>query len=193
MSSVNKVILVGHLGADPELRYTSSGQAVCKLSVATNRRWRDAEGNQQEQTDWHKVTAWGKQGEVCRDHLKKGRQVYVEGRLRNSSYNDKEGQRRFSTEVVSQSVVFLGSNDYRQGGTFPRDDQRQADDHRGGYRQESSAEMPTHDASTPNGPMGDGPMGNGPMGNGPMGNGASVAADAPRAVEEPVRGDDLPF
>jgi single-strand DNA-binding protein len=108
MSSVNKVIIVGRLGADPELRYTPSGRPVCRLSIATDRSYRDAEGTRQEQTDWHRVVAWGKQGEVCKSFLNKGRQVYVEGRLAHSSYTDKEGIKRHSTEVVSQSVVFLG-------------------------------------------------------------------------------------
>jgi single-strand DNA-binding protein len=108
MSSVNKVILVGHLGADPELRHTPQGRPVCNLSVATNFVFTDKDNVRQERVSWHRVVAWGKQGEVCKEHLSKGRQVYVEGRLECRSYNDKEGTRRFSTEIISDSVVFLG-------------------------------------------------------------------------------------
>ena len=113
MSSVNKVILVGHLGADPELRYVSSGRAVCRLRIATNRSYKDKDGNDQRQTDWHRVAAWGKQGQVCSEHLRKGRQVYVEGRLSHRSYEDKEGNKRYYTEVVSDSVTFLGGQQHQ--------------------------------------------------------------------------------
>jgi single-strand DNA-binding protein len=119
MSSVNKVIIVGRLGADPELRYTPSGRPVCRLSIATDRSYLDAQGTRQEQTDWHRVVAWGKQGEVCKNFLAKGRQVYIEGRLAHSNYTDKEGIKRHSTEVVSQSVVFLGRR--RDNGTDGRE------------------------------------------------------------------------
>jgi single-strand DNA-binding protein len=115
MGSVNKVILVGNLGADPELRYTGKGRAVCHLSLATNSSWKDAEGNRQEETSWHRVVAWGKQGELCKEYLRKGRKVYVEGRLQNRSYEDKSGSTRYATEVVSSSVVFL---DRRGEGSF---------------------------------------------------------------------------
>jgi single-strand DNA-binding protein len=108
MSTVNKVILVGHLGTDPELRYTTGGQALCRLSVATNRAYLDKSGERQEKVSWHRVVTWGKSAEACRDHLRKGRQVYIEGQLDNSSYTDKEGKKRYSTEIVSQRVVFLG-------------------------------------------------------------------------------------
>lgn len=117
MSSVNKVILVGHLGADPELRATGSGRAMCKFRIATNRVFKDGEGNKQEQVNWHRIVAWGKQAEVCSRFLRRGRQVYVEGRLDHSSYEDAEGKKRYSTEVVSNSVVFLGAKGERRGGT----------------------------------------------------------------------------
>jgi single-strand DNA-binding protein len=119
MSCVNKVILVGNLGADPELRYTQTGRALCKLSVATSRRFKDAEGNPQEQTDWHRVSAWGKQGELCKTYLRKGGKVYVEGRLHNDTYTDKQGQKRFSSEIVSEEVVFLGAKNAGQGAVLP--------------------------------------------------------------------------
>lgn len=117
MSSVNKVILVGHLGNNPELRYTPNGKPVCTLSLATNRSYLDKENNRHEQTNWHKVVAWGRQGEVCNEHLIKGQQIYVEGRIENRSYTDKEGIQRWKSEVVSNSVIFLGKKDC-SGGSF---------------------------------------------------------------------------
>jgi single-strand DNA-binding protein len=107
MGSVNKVILVGNLGTDPDIRYTTKGTPVCHLSLATNATWKDSQGQQQSRTSWHRVVAWGKQGELCKEYLRKGRQIYVEGRLHNSSY-EKNGETRWSTEVVSSSIVFLG-------------------------------------------------------------------------------------
>ena len=120
MATVNKVILVGHLGADPELRYTTGGQPVCKFRIATTRRWKDAQGQQQEDTCWHRIVSWGKQGELCQNYLRKGRQVYVEGRLSQSKYEDTQGIKRWSTEVVTNSVVFLGSRDGSSSMQAPR-------------------------------------------------------------------------
>ncbi len=108
MGSVNKVILVGNLGADPELKYTPSNRPVCNLSVATNEVWKDKGGNKQERTEWHRVNVWGEQAENCSKFLAKGRMVYVEGRLQTRSWDDKEGKKRYSTEVVADRVVFLG-------------------------------------------------------------------------------------
>jgi len=108
MGSVNKVILVGNLGADPELKYTPSNRPVCNLSVATNEVWKDKDGKKQEKTEWHRVNVWGEQAENCSKFLSKGRMVYVEGRLQTRSWDDKEGKKRYSTEVVAERVVFLG-------------------------------------------------------------------------------------
>jgi single-strand DNA-binding protein len=108
MGSVNKVILVGNLGADPELKYTPSNRPVCNLSVATNEVWKDKSGQKQERTEWHRVNVWGDQAENCSKFLAKGRMVYVEGRLQTRSWDDKEGKKRYSTEVVADRVVFLG-------------------------------------------------------------------------------------
>jgi len=108
MGSVNKVILVGNLGADPELKYTPSNRPVCNLSVATNEVWKDKSGQKQEKTEWHRVNVWGEQAENCSKFLAKGRSVYVEGRLQTRSWDDKEGKKRYSTEVVAERVVFLG-------------------------------------------------------------------------------------
>ena len=116
MASVNKVILIGNLGRDPELRYTKSGQAVANFSLATNERWTDMEGGQQERTEWHRIVAWGKTGELCAQYLAKGRTCYVEGRLQTREYEDKEGIKRYTTEIVAQNVTFLGGRGEGGGG-----------------------------------------------------------------------------
>jgi len=108
MASVNRVILVGNLGRDPELRYTKDGQGVANFTLATNERWRDKQGGTQERTEWHRIVVWGKQAENCAQYLQKGRSVYVEGRLQTRDWEDKEGNKRQSTEVVAQTVQFLG-------------------------------------------------------------------------------------
>ncbi len=107
--SVNKVILVGNLGRDPEVRATPSGQSVCNFSLATTERFTDRAGQQRDQTEWHNVVVWGKQADLCGQYLKKGRQVYVEGRLTTRQYEAKDGTgKRYRTEVVAQRVQFLG-------------------------------------------------------------------------------------
>lgn len=106
--SVNKVILVGHLGADPDMRYTAGGQGVCELRVATSESWKGKDGQKNERTEWHRVVVWGKSAEACAKYLAKGRQVFVEGRIQTRSYDDKEGQKRYITEVVATDVQFLG-------------------------------------------------------------------------------------
>jgi len=112
MAGVNKVIIVGNLGRDPELRHTQNGTAVCNLSVATTRAYTNRSTNERvEETEWHRVTAWGKQAEHCAKYLRKGRQVYVEGRLQTRSYDDKEGAKRYVTEVVADAVQFLGGGE----------------------------------------------------------------------------------
>ena len=105
---VNKVILVGNLGADPELRYTPSGQGVCELRIATSDSWTDKQGQRQERTEWHRVVVWGKRAEVCSKYLSKGRQVYVEGRIQTRTYDDKDGNKRYITEIIAADVQFLG-------------------------------------------------------------------------------------
>lgn len=108
MASVNKVIVIGNLGDDPEKRVTGSGQAVTTLRIATNERWTDKAGQKQERTEWHRVVVWGPQAENCAQYLAKGRQVYVEGRLQTRQWDDKEGVKRYTTEIVAQRVQFLG-------------------------------------------------------------------------------------
>ena len=109
MNSVNKVILVGHLAADPEVRYTQSGTAVAHLRMATNESWTGKDGKKEDRTEWHRVVAWGKLGEICGEYLTKGRQVFVEGKLKTNSWETKEGEKRYSTEITASNVVFLGS------------------------------------------------------------------------------------
>lgn len=110
MASVNKVILVGNLGADPDVRYTPGGQAVANFNIATNERWKNkTTGQPEERTEWHRVVTFGKLAELCRDYLSKGRPVYMEGRLQTRKWEDKEGQTRYTTEIVAQTVQFLGS------------------------------------------------------------------------------------
>ncbi len=112
MASVNKVILVGNLGADPEMRYLPSGEAVANLRVATTDQWKDKDGNKQELTEWHRVSFFGRQAEVCGQYLKKGSQIYVEGSIRTRKWQDKDGQDRYSTEVRGDRMQMLGG---RQG------------------------------------------------------------------------------
>ena len=107
MAGVNKAIILGHLGRDPELRYLQNGQPVCKLNIATSRRYTNKQNESVEETEWHRVSVWGKQAEHCNNFLTKGRQVYVEGRLRTSSY-DKDGQKHYTTEIVADTVQFIG-------------------------------------------------------------------------------------
>ncbi|RMD98260.1 MAG: single-stranded DNA-binding protein [Calditrichaeota bacterium] len=107
--TINKVILIGRLGSDPDLRYTPSGQAVATLSLATNFVWKDKDGNQQEKTDWHRVVLWRRQAEVAGEYLKKGSLVYVEGRLQTRSWEGKDGNTRYTTEVVANTLKFLDS------------------------------------------------------------------------------------
>jgi single-strand DNA-binding protein len=105
---VNKVILVGNLGADPDMRFTPSGQGVCELRVATSESWNDKNGQRQERVEWHRIVVWGKRAEVCSKYLAKGRQVYVEGRIQTRTYDDKDGNKRYITEVIANDVQFLG-------------------------------------------------------------------------------------
>ena len=108
MASVNKVILIGNLGRDPELKYTPGQNAVCNFTLATNEQWTDKSGAKQERTEWHRIVVWGKQAEICSQYLKKGRSVYIEGSLTTREWNDKEGNKRSTTEVRAQRVQMLG-------------------------------------------------------------------------------------
>jgi single-strand DNA-binding protein len=114
---VNKVILIGNLGQDPELRYTGSGTAVCNLRLATNESYKDANGDWIEKTEWHSIVAWSRLAEICNEYLKKGSQVYFEGSLQTRSYEDRDGNTRYSTEVKAREMMMLGGrNESFSGG-----------------------------------------------------------------------------
>jgi single-strand DNA-binding protein len=111
MAGINKVILIGNLGKDPELRYTPSGTAVASFSLATSEKWKDRDGNMQDKTEWHNIVVWGRQAEIAKEYLAKGRQVYIEGRIQTRSWDDKDGNKRYTTEIIAQRLNFLGSRD----------------------------------------------------------------------------------
>lgn len=121
MASVNKVILVGNLGSDPEVRFLPSGQPVGNFNIATTEKWSGKDGNPGERTEWHRIVVFGKLAELCKEYLKKGRSVYVEGRLQTREWQDKEGQKRKTTEIIAQTIQFLGSpgGASRSGGEPP--------------------------------------------------------------------------
>ncbi len=109
MRGVNKVILIGNLGKDPEIRYTTGGQAVANFTIATSDSYTNKDGEKQENTEWHRIVAWGRLAEICGEYLTKGRMVYIEGQLRTRSWEDKEGNTRWTTEVVARSMEMLSS------------------------------------------------------------------------------------
>jgi len=109
MRGVNKVILIGNLGADPEVRYTNTGTPVANFRIATNETWTTREGERTTRTEWHRVVAFGKLSEICSEYLNRGKQVYVEGRLQTRSWEDKDGNKRWVTEVVATNMVLLGA------------------------------------------------------------------------------------
>ncbi len=127
-SGVNKVILIGNLGRDPEVRYTPGGQAVANFTVATNENWTDKQGQKQERTEWHKIVVWGKLAELCGEYLSKGRQAYIEGRLQTREWTNKEGAKQYTTEVVANQVVFLSGGERGQGRGAGRQGGAPADD-----------------------------------------------------------------
>ncbi|MBI5561340.1 MAG: single-stranded DNA-binding protein [Deltaproteobacteria bacterium] len=116
---VNKVILIGHLGKDPEIRYTPSGMAVANFSMATTENWKDKEGGKQEKTEWHRIVAFGKLAEICGEYLSKGKQVYVEGRIQTRAWDDKDGNKKYTTEIVANQMQMLGSKGGAGGAGAP--------------------------------------------------------------------------
>jgi single-strand DNA-binding protein len=127
MAGVNKAILVGNLGRDPELRHTPNGQAVVNFTLATSENWTDKSGERQERTEWHRIVVWGRTAEMCHQYLSKGRTVYVEGRIQTREWEDKEGNKRYTTEINAQTVQFIGprgggggGEGYSGGGGAPR-------------------------------------------------------------------------
>lgn len=125
--SLNKVLLLGNLGKDPELRYTASGKAVATFTIATSQRWRDQDGNDQERTEWHRVVAWGRLGEVCGEYLSKGKQVFVEGRIQSREWEDEHGNKRTTVEIIASDMIMLGgagSQQSRNAEDYERSDRR---------------------------------------------------------------------
>ncbi|MGE4543386.1 MAG: single-stranded DNA-binding protein [Pedobacter sp.] len=126
--SVNKVILVGNLGKDPELRYTASGTAVANFSLATTERYKDRDGNSQEKTEWHNIVVWRQLAEICGKYLTKGKQIYIEGKIQTRSYDDRDGNKRYITEIVVDQMQMLGragEDNSGGGGGYQRREQRQ--------------------------------------------------------------------
>jgi single-strand DNA-binding protein len=108
MKSLNKVQLIGRLGKNPEVRYTANGAAVANFSLATNETWTGKDGQKNEKTEWHNIVAWGKLGEICGEYLTKGKQVYIEGRLQTRSWEDRDGNKRYTTEIRADNMIMLG-------------------------------------------------------------------------------------
>jgi len=109
MAGVNKVILIGNLGADPEMRYTSNGTAVANFRIATTERWTNPSGEKDERTEWHRIVAFGRLGEICGEYLSKGKQVFIEGRLQTRSWEDRDGNKKTTTEIIATGMQMLGS------------------------------------------------------------------------------------
>jgi len=109
MASVNKAILLGNLGADPEVRYTPSGTAVANFNLATHEQWTNKDGGKEEKTEWHRIVAWARLGEICGEYLRKGSQIYIEGKLQTRAWEDRDGNKRYTTEIVAQTMQMLGS------------------------------------------------------------------------------------
>jgi single-strand DNA-binding protein len=129
---LNKVMIIGNLGADPELRTTTSGTAVCELRMATNESWFDKASNERkERVEWHRVIVWGKSGENCAKYLSKGSKAFVEGRIQTREWNDKDGNKRHTTEIIANSVQFLDSRG-SGGGTSPQNGGKAAGEQKGG-------------------------------------------------------------
>jgi single-strand DNA-binding protein len=179
--SVNKVILVGRLGQNPEVRYTPGGAAVANFSVATNESWNDKSGQKQERTEWHRVVVWSKLAELCGQYLTKGRQVYLEGRLQTRQWQDKDGQTKYTTEVHAQTVQFLGA-----GAGAGADSGAAPNMGNMGSGASMGGGMSMNGGGFGGGPSG--PMSAGPMGAGGPGMGAPGLNDATSFTE-----DDIPF
>jgi single-strand DNA-binding protein len=132
MASLNKVILIGHLGKDPETRYLPSGDAVTNISIATTESWKDKSGGKQEHTEWHRINFFGRRAEVAGEYLRKGDPVYIEGRIRTRKWQDKEGQDRYSTEIVCDQMQFLAKRDRQASESGGEQQRREAPKRPGG-------------------------------------------------------------
>ncbi len=145
MAGLNKVILIGNIGRDPELRYTASGQPVANFSLATSESWTNRDGEREQRTEWHRIVAWGRLAEICGEHLSKGKQVYIEGRLQTREWEDRDGNKRRTTEVTAQQLLMLGRRGDAPSGGGPE----------------------TDDAPSGDGPETEGPPESGPKEGGP--------------------------
>ena len=144
MASVNKVILIGNLGRDPEVRYTPSGSAVCNVTLATTRNWKSKEsGEKVEETEWHRVVFYDRLAEIAGEYLKKGRSIYVEGRLKTRKWTDKDGAEKYTTEIIAQEMNMLGSREGMGGGSGGSEDDG------GGYSERSASAPRSAPASRP--------------------------------------------
>lgn len=178
---VNKVIIIGHLGKDPEVRYTPSGQAVANFSLATTENWNDKQGQKQEKTEWHRIVAWGKTAELAGEYLAKGRQVYVEGKLQTRQWDDRDGNKKYTTEIVAQNITFLGG----------RGDAPSAGGQQARRPQQDNGHAPSHGGGGGGGGYGGGQQQHGGgSSNGPGGGGGSdMGYDYGPAPSD----DDVPF
>ncbi|AOY59662.1 single-stranded DNA-binding protein [Desulfococcus multivorans] len=193
MAGVNKAIIIGRLGQDPEIRYFQDGSAVANFSVATSEEWRDKEtGEKRERTEWHRIVAFRKLAEICGQYLSKGRQVYIEGRIQTREWEDRDGTKRYTTEIVANNMQMLGS----------RNDVGPQNAQGGGYNRSPQGSQGTQSGGYPGGP---GPGGGGYPG-GPTGSGPSASEGAPDKGYSDDRGfkgnsqpdigpddDDIPF
>ena len=118
MAGLNKAILIGNLGRDPEVRYTPGGLAVANFSIATSESWSNKNGEKETRTEWHRIVAFGKLGEICGEYLSKGKQVYIEGRIQTREWDDKEGVKRYTTEIVAAQMLMLGAKDGQGSGSY---------------------------------------------------------------------------
>ncbi|MEP7100238.1 MAG: single-stranded DNA-binding protein [Burkholderiales bacterium] len=175
MASINKVILIGNLGKDPEVRYMPSGSAICNITVATSRQWKNKDsGEKMEETEWHRVSLFDRLAEVAGEYLKKGRSVYVEGRLKTRKWTDKEGVERYTTEVIADVMQLLGSREGMGGGAGGGGGDEEGGGGGGGYGERSAPQQRPAPASRPQ-------------------------ASAPRAAPKPAStgfdnmDDDIPF
>lgn len=152
MASVNKVILIGNLGRDPEVRYTPSGSAVCNVTLATTRNWKSKEsGEKVEETEWHRIVFYDRLAEIAGEYLKKGRSIYVEGRLKTRKWTDKDGAEKYTTEIIAQEMNMLGSREGMGGGTGGSADEEGGGGGGGGGYSERSAPQRPAPASRPQG------------------------------------------
>ncbi len=189
---INKVILVGNLGNDPEVRYSQSGSALTSISVATTESWKDKDGNMQERTEWHRVKFFGRLAEIAGEYLKKGRQVYIEGRLRTEKYTDKAGVEKYSTDIIADEMQMLGGNPGMGGEGGGERAERPARSGGGGGYGGGRGAGGSAGSSAGYGGRGGGGSGGGGSGGGGYGN-RGGGSPAPAQSNDPFPDDDIPF